>query len=39
MVTGYSADTASASETVRAFVVDVGAAWTLIRLAMFGTEA
>ena len=39
MVTGYSAGTASASETMRAFGVDVGAAWTVMGLAEFGTEA
>ena len=39
MVSGYSAGTASASETARAFGVDVGAAWTLMGLAEFGTEA
>jgi hypothetical protein len=39
MVTGYSAGTASASEAVRAFRIDLGAAWTLMWLAKFHSQA
>jgi hypothetical protein len=39
MMSGYSAGIAHASEIVPAFGVDVGAAWTLVGLAKFGTEA
>jgi hypothetical protein len=39
MVSGYSAGTACASETMHAFGVDVGAAWTLTGLTKFGIEA
>jgi hypothetical protein len=39
MMSGNSAGTASASENMRAFGVDVGAPLTLVGLAKFGTDA
>ena len=35
----YSAGTASANETMCAFLVDLGASWTLMRLTKFGSKS